>query len=82
MAQPGAFPAEDHEVEPMHTQQQDRVEVIRPAAVLEARAATQVLTALRGDDVSPAASGTRPPRSGSATTARGTASAARAATPG
>ncbi|MFN8155940.1 MAG: hypothetical protein U0R68_00870 [Candidatus Nanopelagicales bacterium] len=35
----------------MHTQQQDRVEVIRPAAVLEARAATQVLSALRSEDV-------------------------------
>jgi hypothetical protein len=52
MAQPVPIPAEDQDVEPMHTQQQDRVEVIRPAAVLEARAATQVLTALRGDDVS------------------------------
>jgi hypothetical protein len=29
----------------------DRVEVIRPAAVLDARAATRVLTALRSDDV-------------------------------
>lgn len=29
----------------------DRTEVIRPAAVLEARAATHVLTALRADDV-------------------------------
>ena len=47
MAQPEARGADDQEVEPRQTQQQDRVEVIRPAAVLEARAATHVLTALR-----------------------------------
>lgn len=51
MAQPEARGADDQEVEPRQTQQQDRVEVIRPAAVLEARAATHVLTALRADDV-------------------------------
>lgn len=51
MAQPRAKSAEEQKVEP-NTQQQDRVEVIRPAAVLEARAATQVLTALRSEDVS------------------------------
>jgi hypothetical protein len=51
MAQPRRRGADDQEVEPRHAQQQDRVEVIRPAAVLEARAATQVLSALRTDDV-------------------------------
>ena len=38
-------------MEPLTAEPQDRVEVIRPAAVLEARLATKVLSALRGDDV-------------------------------
>ena len=33
------------------TEQADKVEVIRPAAVLETRAAARVLEALRRDDV-------------------------------
>jgi len=51
MAQPGRADAEVQNVEPLTTEPQDRVEVIRPAAVLEARMATKVLTALRADDV-------------------------------